>query len=106
MIKPHWIQLIRIFYLIVRYNLDEIFLQIPYCRRLYFLRWCNPYYIFYNRFIPRGKRLTYALQQAGPLFIKFGQMLSTRQDILPKDIIDHTSRSSITVFFKNRNAAH
>jgi ubiquinone biosynthesis protein len=89
MIKPHWIQLIRIFYLIARYNLDEIFLHIPYCRRLYFLRWCNPYYIFYNRFIPRGKRLTYALQQAGPLFIKFGQMLSTRQDILPKDIIDH-----------------
>ncbi len=89
MIKLHWIQFIRIFYLIFRYNLDEFLLQVPYCKRLYFLRWCNPYYIFSNRFIPRGKRLTCALQKAGPLFIKFGQILSTRQDILPKDIIDY-----------------
>ena len=81
------LKFIRIFYLIFRYNLDEFLLQVPYFRRLYFLRWVNPFYVFSNRFIPRGKRLTIALQKAGPLFIKFGQILSTRQDILPKDIV-------------------
>ena len=89
MIKPHFIQFIRIFYLIFRYNLDEFLLPIPYCRRLYFLRWINPFYVFSNRFISRGKRLTLALQKAGPLFVKFGQILSTRQDILPKDIVNY-----------------
>ncbi|MES2203917.1 MAG: AarF/UbiB family protein [Pseudomonadota bacterium] len=88
MIKPHFIQFIRIFYLVFRYNLDEFLLQAPYFRRLYFLRWCNPFYIFSNRFISRGQRLTLALQKAGPLFVKFGQILSTRQDIFPKDIVD------------------
>lgn len=89
MIKPHFIQFIRIFYLIFRYNLDEFLWKIPYCRRWYFLHWINPFYLFSNRFIPRGKRLTLALQKAGPLFVKFGQILSTRQDILPRDIIHY-----------------
>jgi ubiquinone biosynthesis protein len=78
--------------LTLRYSLDELFLQIPLCKKLYFLHWLNPFYFFYNRFIPRGKRLTSALQKAGPVFIKFGQMLSTRQDFLPKDIIQHLIR--------------
>lgn len=89
MIKPNFIQFIRIFYLTFRYNLDEFLLQVPYCRKLYFLRWCNPFYIFSNRYIPRGKRLTIALQKAGPLFVKFGQILSTRHDILPNDVVHH-----------------
>lgn len=88
MIKPHLIQFFRIFYLIFRYNLDEFLLPIGYFRRFYFLRWLNPFYIFSNRYISRGRRLTLALQKAGPLFIKFGQILSTRQDIFPKDIVD------------------
>ena len=88
MIKPPITQSIRIFYLIFRYNLDEFLSQVPYCRRFYFLRWTNPFYIFSNRFISRGKRLTLALQKAGPLFVKFGQILSTRHDLLPKDIVD------------------
>jgi ubiquinone biosynthesis protein len=37
---------------------------------------------------PRGERLRYALQDLGPIFVKFGQMLSTRRDILPPDIAD------------------
>jgi len=35
---------------------------------------------------PRGARLRHALQDLGPVFIKFGQMLSTRRDMLPEDI--------------------
>ena len=36
----------------------------------------------------RGERLRLALEDLGPVFIKFGQMLSTRRDLLPEDIAD------------------
>ena len=35
---------------------------------------------------PRGQRLREALEQLGPIFVKFGQVLSTRRDLLPPDI--------------------
>ena len=37
---------------------------------------------------PRGQRLREALEQLGPIFVKFGQVLSTRRDLLPLDIAD------------------
>ncbi len=37
---------------------------------------------------PRGQRLREALQRLGPIFVKFGQVLSTRRDLLPTDIAD------------------
>ena len=37
---------------------------------------------------PRAERLRLALEAAGPIFIKFGQILSTRRDLLPDDIAD------------------
>jgi ubiquinone biosynthesis protein len=38
--------------------------------------------------LPRGERLRLALQELGPIFVKFGQVLSTRRDLLPADIAD------------------
>jgi ubiquinone biosynthesis protein len=37
---------------------------------------------------PRGQRLREALERLGPIFVKFGQVLSTRRDLLPSDIAD------------------
>ena len=37
---------------------------------------------------PRGKRLRLALEELGPIFVKFGQVLSTRRDLLPADVAD------------------
>ena len=37
---------------------------------------------------PRGERLRLALERLGPIFVKFGQVLSTRRDLLPLDIAD------------------
>jgi ubiquinone biosynthesis protein len=42
--------------------------------------------------IPRGVRLRKALEELGPVFIKFGQMLSTRRDLLPTDIADELAK--------------
>ena len=41
---------------------------------------------------PRGERLRLALEQLGPIFVKFGQMLSTRRDLLPPDVADELAR--------------
>jgi ubiquinone biosynthesis protein len=41
---------------------------------------------------PRGERLRLALQDLGPIFVKFGQMLSTRRDLMPPDIADELAR--------------
>ena len=40
---------------------------------------------------PRGKRLRLALQELGPVYVKFGQIISTRRDLLPRDIADELS---------------
>ncbi|MFT6268328.1 MAG: ubiquinone biosynthesis protein [Alphaproteobacteria bacterium] len=39
-----------------------------------------------------GKRIRLALQELGPVFVKFGQMLSTRRDLLPNDMVNELSR--------------
>ena len=41
-----------------------------------------------NLSTPRGQRLREALESLGPIFVKFGQVLSTRRDLLPTDIAD------------------
>ena len=41
---------------------------------------------------PRGERLRRALESLGPIFVKFGQVLSTRRDLLPLDIADELAR--------------
>jgi ubiquinone biosynthesis protein len=40
----------------------------------------------------RGERLRLALEELGPVFVKFGQMLSTRRDLLPDDIAEELAR--------------
>ena len=41
---------------------------------------------------PRGVRLRLALEELGPIFVKFGQVLSTRRDVLPEDIADELAK--------------
>ena len=41
---------------------------------------------------PRGQRLRLALERLGPIFVKFGQVLSTRRDLLPQDLADELAR--------------
>ncbi|WP_427339084.1 ABC1 kinase family protein [Caloranaerobacter sp. DY30410] len=46
----------------------------------------------YSQKYTRGERIRFTLEELGPTFIKFGQILSTRYDILPKDIVDELSK--------------
>ncbi len=49
--------------------------------------WLNP-----NRRAPAAVRLRLALEELGPIFVKFGQALSTRRDLLPADVADELAR--------------
>ncbi len=42
--------------------------------------------------VTRGERLRLALEELGPIFVKFGQALSTRRDLLPVDIADELAK--------------
>ncbi len=49
--------------------------------------WRNP-----HRRAPRAVRLRLALEELGPIFVKFGQALSTRRDLLPSDVAEELAR--------------
>src|SRR5690242_302781 len=79
-------RLIRIIVVALRHGLDELALAHP---RLRPLRVLVRHALFWRDVsLPRGVRLRRALEDLGPIFIKFGQMLSTRRDLLPPDIAD------------------
>ena len=78
----------RIGRVLLRYRLDDLFEDTPAERWLKLMR---PFVPSASREIaaqPRGARLRLALQDLGPIFVKFGQILSTRRDLLPPDLVD------------------
>ena len=75
----------------MRHRLDALLQGSAYGRWLWLLRPFVPAAPD-ERDLPRGKRLRLALQELGPIFVKFGQVLSTRRDLLPPDIADELAR--------------
>lgn len=71
---------------LIRYGLDELLFHIPYFRPLSFVYHLLPWNWGKQETRPYGERVRTALEDLGPIFIKFGQMLSTRRDLLPDDI--------------------
>lgn len=79
-------RLIVIQYVLYRHGLDEIVLGLPILRSFRFIKYFSPWYWFSNnRQRTHGQRLVHALEDLGPIFVKFGQMLSTRRDLLSPD---------------------
>jgi len=87
-------RLIRIAFVAWRYGLDELAASgaaattgsrwaLAAVRVLRFGRRLN---------LPRGERLRLALESLGPIFVKFGQVLSTRRDLLPADVADELAK--------------
>lgn len=83
-------RLFRILRVAIRFRLDDLILALPLPWWLRILRFGMPWRWFprSNRQLSRGACLRLALQDLGPIFIKFGQILSTRRDLLPEDIAD------------------
>jgi ubiquinone biosynthesis protein len=79
-------RLIRINFVLMRYNIDEIVLGTHWFFPLRFLVYFNPYYWTIDKNMSRGERIRRALEDLGPIFVKAGQIVSTRRDLLPDDI--------------------
>ena len=94
MLRPAQLaRMLRITQVFVRHDLDE------FVRALHLFR---PYRLLLRLFMPwrwlsrptrpRAQRLREALEELGPVFVKFGQVLSTRPDLLPDDIAEELSK--------------
>jgi ubiquinone biosynthesis protein len=81
-------RLLTIHRTLVRYGLDDYVRATHLYRPLRFVIWLSPWTWFSRRRGTRGERLRRALEDLGPIFVKFGQVVSTRRDLLPSDIAD------------------
>ena len=80
-------RLIVINFTLARYGLDEIILSIHFFRPLRLLGLINPFNWFRSNSQSKAVRLRLCIESLGPIFIKFGQMMATRRDLLPEEII-------------------
>ncbi|MEN8259528.1 MAG: ubiquinone biosynthesis regulatory protein kinase UbiB [Pseudomonadota bacterium] len=89
MIRPKLLwRLIQINWVLVFHGLDELILATHLFRPVRYLAVFSPNFWLRKRDVPRGVRIRKALEDLGPIFVKFGQTLSTRRDLLPEDIAD------------------
>jgi ubiquinone biosynthesis protein len=86
-------RLLQIQRALVRHRLDEFVRATHLYRPLRYLYYLSPWTWFQRRVGgTRGERLRLALEELGPIFVKFGQALSTRRDLLPVDIADELAK--------------
>ncbi|MEQ9545268.1 MAG: ubiquinone biosynthesis regulatory protein kinase UbiB [Marinobacter sp.] len=81
-------RLFRIAWVFCRYRLDTFLplAELPGPLKVFFL--LAPWHLFPQPKLSRGDRLRLAMEELGPVFVKFGQILSTRRDLLPDDMAE------------------
>jgi len=83
----------HIAWVLMRHGLDEFILAAHLFRPIRFLRFLSPHYLAnLGKRRPRGERIRRALEDLGPIYVKFGQILSTRRDLLPDDIAEELAK--------------
>ena len=84
------LRLLKILRVSLRFGLDEFLLG---HERVRVLRTAVSTLLFWRDLTaPRAERLRHALEALGPIFVKFGQVLSTRRDLIPPDIAEELAR--------------
>jgi len=89
---PQLGRLLRITRIFVRHDLDEFVSAMHLFRPYRVLLRLLPWRWWPGARAPRAVRLREALEELGPVFVKFGQMLSTRPDLLPEDIAEELAK--------------
>jgi ubiquinone biosynthesis protein len=87
------VRLLTIQRALVRHGLDDFIRATHLYSPFRFLFYLSPWTWFQRSAgITRGERLRLALEELGPIFVKFGQALSTRRDLIPLDIADELAK--------------
>ncbi|MFV1985215.1 MAG: ubiquinone biosynthesis regulatory protein kinase UbiB [Thiohalomonadales bacterium] len=84
-----FLEFLRLLYIarvLSRHRLDEVLLASHLFRPLRWFRVLAPWSWFRSANADRGSSIRLSLEELGPIFVKFGQILSTRRDLLPEDI--------------------
>ena len=84
------LRLLKIIFVALRFGLDEFLLA--HARVRWIHASLNALLFLRNTSKPRAVRLRLALENLGPIFVKFGQVLSTRRDLMPIDIADELAK--------------
>ncbi len=87
-----FIRMLHINWVLMLHGLDDIVFTTHLFRPFRFIIYVFPWNWFRRKRKPRAVRMREALEDLGPIFIKFGQMLSTRRDLLADDIADELQR--------------
>jgi ubiquinone biosynthesis protein len=85
-------RLIHIFYVLAKYRIDTLLVSLPLFKALRFIIYFNPWYWFNTAKHTPGEAVCLALEELGPIFIKLGQALSTRNELFSKDFTQKLSR--------------
>ncbi|MDR2000559.1 MAG: ubiquinone biosynthesis regulatory protein kinase UbiB [Zoogloeaceae bacterium] len=86
----HLFRLAKIIRVCLGHGLDQLILAHDPNNRL--ARWSGRLLFWRDLSAPRAVRLRLALESLGPIFVKFGQMLSTRRDLLADDLADELAK--------------
>ncbi|MEI6414662.1 MAG: ubiquinone biosynthesis regulatory protein kinase UbiB [Pseudomonadota bacterium] len=86
------LRLLHINRILLRHGLDELVLATHLFRPVRFLLYLSPWYWLRDPLPPWPVRIRRTLEDLGPIFVKFGQMLSTRRDLLPAELADELAR--------------
>ncbi len=88
-----FLRLIFISRVLLRHGLDDLVLTTHLFRPIRFFRYLSP--TIWRKKVrgrSRGQRIRQSLEDLGPIFVKFGQILSTRRDLLPDDLADELAK--------------
>jgi ubiquinone biosynthesis protein len=88
----HLFRLVSINFTLARFGLDQIVLSIHFFRPLYLLGVINPFNWFRSNDLSQAERLRLCIESLGPIFIKFGQMMATRRDLLGDEITNELEK--------------
>ena len=86
------LRLISINFTLARFGLDEVILSMHFFRPLYLLGLINPFNWFRSNKLSQAQRLRLCIEDLGPIFIKFGQMMATRRDLFGDEITDELEK--------------
>jgi ubiquinone biosynthesis protein len=84
------IRMLTIQRVLVKYGLDDFIKETHLLRPLRYFFYLAPRHR--DNAAPLGERIRLALEELGPIFVKFGQAISTRRDLLPTDIADELAK--------------
>ena len=80
------LRLLAIQRVLIKYGLDEFIFATHLFRPIRFLFYLFPWNWFGKTKGPRAERMRLMLEDLGPIYVKLGQILSTRRDLIPEDI--------------------